>query len=51
MFIHSKITSEIAAKYNSDAANVVVYIQPNVALDFNCVSLCIWIVPGTHEDE
>lgn len=51
MFIHCKITSEIAAKYNSDAANIVVYLQPNAALDFNYASMCIWIVPGTHEED
>lgn len=50
MFIHTKISTEIAAKYNSDAANVVVYIPPNAAKDFNCASLCIWMVPGTVED-
>ncbi len=51
MFIHSKISTEIATKFNSDAADVVVYIQPNVSQDYNYASMCIWIVPGTHEEE
>ena len=50
MFIHAKITKEQAAKHNSDAAHVVVYLQPNVHADYNVVSMCIWIVPGTNEE-
>lgn len=40
----------IAAKYNSDAADVVAYIPPSAANDFNSASLCVWIVPGTEKD-
>ncbi len=51
MIIHAKISADTAAKYNSDAANVVVYIPPNASQNYNTASLCIWIVPGTHEED
>lgn len=50
MFIYSKISLEIATKYGSDAADIVVYIPPNASQDYNTASLCIWIVPGTNEE-
>ncbi len=50
MFIYAQITCEIAANYNSDAAHVVVYLQPNASQDYNYASMCIWIVPGTNEE-
>lgn len=51
MFIYSQISRDTAAKFNSDAADVVVYVPPNVSQDFNTASLCIWIVPGTQRED
>ena len=51
MFIHAQISLEVATKYGSDAADVVVYIQPNASQDYNTASLCIWIVPNTKIEE
>jgi len=51
MFIYAQISLEIANHHNSDAADVVVYVPPNASQDYNCASLCIWIVPNTQIEE
>ena len=51
MFIYTAISLEIAARFNSDAAEVVVYLNPNVSADYNTVSMCVWIVLNTNIEE
>lgn len=36
---------------NYNRAFIVVYLVPQVAQTHNTASLCIWIVPGSHQED